>query len=169
MKSIINHVDDGEYILSDDPHLNNAYQSNPYRQHLAILTPGWIELILEGRKTIESRLSKVRCAPFGKVNQGDTVFMKESSGLVKGMFTVAGVKTFENLSQKQIWDIYEKSRDQIFPIEIASKNPPPFKWLDSKHATLIHIENVSEFSTHFAFPKKDRRAWVVLDRPLVKV
>ena len=66
--------------------------------HLAILYPVWIELILDGSKTIESRFSKVRCAPFGKVSTGDTVYLKVSGGPVKGHFTVADVTTFENLT-----------------------------------------------------------------------
>lgn len=64
------------------------------KHHLAILSPGWIELILDGSKTIESRFTKVRCAPFGKVHEGDIVYLKESGGLVKGMFTVAKVETY---------------------------------------------------------------------------
>ena len=63
---------------------------NIMKYHLAILTPGWIDLILDGSKTIESRFTKVRCAPFGKVHEGDSVYLKESGGLVKGMFRVAG-------------------------------------------------------------------------------
>ena len=47
------------------------------KYHLAILTPGWIDLILDGTKTIESRFTKVRCAPFGKVHEGDSVYLKE--------------------------------------------------------------------------------------------
>ena len=68
------------------------------KYHLAILTPGWIDLILDGTKTIESRFTRVRCAPFRKVHEGDSVYLKESGGLVKGMFTVAKVETFENLT-----------------------------------------------------------------------
>ena len=53
---------------------------------LAVLSPRWIELILDGRKTIGSWFTKIRCAPYGKVNKGDIIYMKESGGLVKGMF-----------------------------------------------------------------------------------
>ena len=71
------------------------------KYHLAILTPGWIDLILDGSKTIESRFTKVRCAPFRKVHADDSVYLKESGGLVKGMFRVAQVETFENLTASQ--------------------------------------------------------------------
>ena len=135
------------------------------KYHLAILAKGWSELILDGKKTIESRFSQNRCAPFGKVNKGDIVYMKESAGLVKGMFRVAKVETFENLRQTEITVLYREYRDQIF-ISFGTDNEPPKKWLSSKHATLIHIHSPVKFDTPFSFPKRDSRAWVVLDAPL---
>ena len=138
------------------------------KYHLAILTPGWIDLILDGSKTIESRFTKVRCAPFGKVHAGDVVYLKESGGLVKGMFTVAQVETFENLTIGQICDLfYKEYREQIFSTDVAaSMHDPPDKWLNAKHATLIHVSDPVAFDKPFPFPKRDPRAWVVLDTPL---
>ena len=149
------------------------------KYHLAILTPGWIDLILDGKKTIESRFTKVRCAPFGKVHEGDSVYLKESGGLVKGMFRVAGVETFGDLTQANILQIFVKYREQIFvmkfpEITLFPKSDtgcwttyhPPFEWQVSKHATLIHISDPVRFVTPFPFPKRDPRAWVVLDTPL---
>ena len=133
------------------------------KYHLAILSQGWIELILNGTKTIESRFSKARSAPFGKVNAGDVVFMKESSGLVKGTFRVGKVESFENLTIGGIYDLYEKHRDAVFanvyPFSIL--NFPPDKWTESRHCTLIHIAEKLEFNTPFAIHKRDPRAWVV--------
>ena len=82
------------------------------KHHLAILTPGWIDLILDGKKTIESRFTKVRCAPFRKVHEGDSVYLKESGGLVKGMFRVAEVETFENLNRSGI-QAYMSGADRL--------------------------------------------------------
>ena len=50
------------------------------KQHLAIFTPPFLDLILEGRKTVEGRFSKVRCAPFGVVQEGDVVNIDMSIG-----------------------------------------------------------------------------------------
>lgn len=137
------------------------------KYHLAILTPGWIELILDGSKTIESRFTKVRCAPFGKVNEGDRVYLKESGGLVKGMFTVAKVETFENLTDAQICDLfYKEYREQIFSSLSASMRRPPEKWLTAKHATLIHVCDPIAFDNPYAYRQKGRSAWLVLDAPL---
>lgn len=139
------------------------------KYHLAILSPGWIELILDGSKTIESRFTKVRCAPFRKVHAGDTVYLKESGGLVKGMFTVEKVETFENLTDAQICDLfYKEYREQIFSSLSALMRRPPEKWLTAKHATLIHVSDPVAFDNPLPFPKRDPRAWVVLDAPLHK-
>lgn len=137
------------------------------KYHLAILSPGWTELILEGSKTIESRFTKVRCTPFGKVHEGDIVYLKESGGLVKGMFRAAAVETYENLTDAQICDLfYKEYREQIFSSLSALMRRPPEKWLTAKHATLIHISDPVAFEVPFPFPKRDPRAWVVLDQPL---
>ena len=139
------------------------------KYHLAILSPGWTELILDGSKTIESRFTKVRCAPFGRVDAGDTVYLKESGGLVKGMFRVAAVETYEHLTDAQICDLfYKEYREQIFSSMSALMRRPPEKWLTAKHATLIHISDPVAFEEPFAFLKRDPRAWVVLDQPLTQ-
>lgn len=139
------------------------------KHHLAILSPGWIELILDGSKTIESRFTKVRCAPFGKVHTGDIVYLKESGGLVKGMFTVEKVETYENLTDAQICDLfYKEYREQIFSSRSALMRRPPEKWLTAKHATLIHVRDPVAFDNPLPFPKRDPRAWVVLEAPLHK-
>ena len=137
------------------------------KYHLAILAPGWTELILDGSKTIESRFTKVRCAPFGKVHEGDSVYLKESGGLVKGMFTVAKVETFENLTESQICDLfYKEYREQIFSSLSAAMQRPPEKWLTAKHATLIHVSDPIAFDEPFRYRQKGRSAWIVLDAPL---
>ncbi|RKU10857.1 hypothetical protein C6503_19425 [Candidatus Poribacteria bacterium] len=137
------------------------------KYHIAILAPGWSELILDGSKTIESRFTKVRCAPFGKVHEGDIVYLKESGGLVKGMFTVAKVETFENLTDAQICDLfYKEYREQIFSDVSASMQRPPEKWLTAKHATLVHIADPIAFEKPFPYQQKGRSAWLVLDTPL---
>ena len=132
--------------------------------HLAILSPGWIELILEGKKTIESRFSKVRSAPFGKVHKGDIVYLKESAGLVKGMFRAERVDTIKNLTYELRIAIDACFREQIFGTPFFTEHYD--KWKASKHGTLIHIADPVRFEKPFAYPKKDRRAWVVLDAPL---
>ena len=135
------------------------------QHHLAIFTQPWLDLILDGRKTIDSRLTKVRCAPYRKISIGDVVYMKESVGLVKGQFIAAKIETYENLTPQILNNINSQYLSEIF----ADLDFEEFrkKWHSAKYATLIHITNVHTFKKPFPFPKRDRRAWVLLDEPLI--
>ncbi len=129
------------------------------KQHLAIFNPPFLDLILEGRKTIEGRFSKVRCAPFGVIEEGDVVLMKESGGLVRGSFVVAKVESFDNLSQKMLKDLEIR-----YSVPLCADADPQYweKRRVCRYATMLHIAQPCRFEQPFPFPKKDRRGWVVL-------
>ncbi len=133
------------------------------QHHLGIFTQPLLDLILMGRKTIDSRFSKIRCAPYLKVNTGDLVYLKESGGYVKGQFTASKVETYTDLTPELLHDICRSYHRQIF----VNTHYQDFweKWTVSKYATLIHIENVIAYQNPFSIQKKDARAWVVLDQP----
>jgi len=131
------------------------------RQHLAIFNPPFLDLILEGRKTIEARFSKVRCAPHGAVHEGDMVFMKESGGLVKGSFVVARVEIFEDLNLEKLKELEESYGGPL------CSNADPEYWQRrraSKYATLMYVAEPTRFERPFPFLKKDRRGWLVLEQ-----
>lgn len=133
------------------------------KQHLAIFNPPFLDLILEGRKTIEGRFSKVRCAPFEVIEEGNMVFMKESGGLVRGSFVVAKVESFGNLSQEKLKELEARYSESLY----ADADPQYWQRRRvSKYATLMHIAEPTRFERPFPFPKKDRRGWVVLDEPI---
>lgn len=149
------------------------------QHHLAILSPHWIELILDGRKTIGCWFTKIRCAPYGKVKAGDLIYMKETRGLVKGMFTVFEVETFDTITSVGVLDIYAKYGQQIFGMRHFSEEWDAFyksgllaeelkKWDKSNYATLIHITTPCPFANPISFRKRDRRSWVFLDNPLMQ-
>ena len=52
--------------------------------HVAILKRAYANLVLEGRKVIESRLSLRGGAPFGSAFEGDRIFIKVSGGAIVG-------------------------------------------------------------------------------------
>jgi predicted transcriptional regulator len=129
------------------------------RQHLAIFTPPFLDLILEGRKTIEGRFSKVRCAPFGVVEECDVVLMKESGGQVLGSFIVAKVESFECLTPEKLRELGNRYSEPL----CADADPQYWQRRQaSKYATLMHVVKPTRFERPFPFPKKDRRGWVVL-------
>lgn len=127
-------------------------------KHLAILRQPFLDLILEGKKTIESRFLMRRFAPYGKIQTGDTVLMKESGGLVLGEFTVSKVDTFSNLT-KETFDRIKSTYGK----EICSDADPTFweKREHKKYAILINVLNPVRYKKPYNFPKKDMRAWIV--------
>ena len=131
------------------------------KQHLAIFNPPFLDLILEGRKTIEGRFSKVRCAPFGMIEEGDMVLMKESGGFVRGSFVVAKVESFENLTEEKLKELEARYSESL----CADADPQYWqRRRASKYATLMHVAQPTRFERPFPFPKKDRRGWVVLEQ-----
>ena len=124
------------------------------RQHLAIFVPPFLDLILDSKKTIEGRFSKVKCAPFGVVEPGGTVFMKAVGGHVRGLFVVAKVETFQNLTKEKLHEIERTYSEGL------QSNADPLFWesrADKQYATLLQVSNPKVFTKPFPFHKKDRR------------
>lgn len=128
-------------------------------KHLAILNQPYLNLILNGTKTIESRFSRVRCAPYGVIEKGDIVLLKKNGGPVLGEFTVSKIETFSNLSISEMEGIEKKHGK-----EIATYIDNDFwgRRQGCKYATLMWVSNVIQYDKPYSYPKKDRRGWVVL-------
>lgn len=130
------------------------------KKHLAIFTPPFIDLILKGAKTIESRFSKVRGLPYGRVAEGDIVLMKESGGLVQGEFTVAQVKTFNDLTPAALKEIARR-----YSKELRADADPAFwkKRKNARYATFMYVSKQKRYIAPYPYPKRDRRSWVILE------
>ena len=72
--------------------------------HLAIMNASWnlIPKILSGEKSVESRWYKTKRAPWDKIKSGETIYFKNSGGLVIAKATVANVLQFEDLTKEKI-------------------------------------------------------------------
>ncbi len=123
-------------------------------KHLAIFIPPFVDLIFDGKKTIESRFSKVRCAPYRVIKEGDIVLMKKAGGLVLGEFTVARVETFNGLNE----DCLKKLAEQ-YGKQLCDRVDENFwkKRRDSRYATFLYVSNLIKYDKPFPYPKKDRR------------
>ena len=129
------------------------------RRHLGVFSPPFIDLILDGRKTIESRFTKVRCAPYGIIKTGDVVLMKDVGGPVRGEFQVSRVEVFTNLTESIIKDLARE-----YGAALCSDADPEF-WEHrnaSKYATFMYVSNPIRYHKPQLYPKRDRRGWVVL-------
>lgn len=128
-------------------------------KHLAIFTGSAAEDILSGKKTIETRFSKSKIAPFGVVGAGDIVYIKPAGYDIIGQFRVQKVIYFDGLDFEQLEQIKQEYGEKI-----AAPKEYWHSKKDSKYGSLIFISGSTRFITSpIKFSKKDQRGWVVLD------
>lgn len=124
--------------------------------HLVILKKPYLDAILAGSKTIESRFTKTKRSYFGRVLPGDKLFLKESSGPVCATAKVAAVKNFENLTPQQIIEIKQQYNHYIKGSEEYWRSKA-----DCRFGVLVWLKDVEPIEP-VRIRKKDWRAWVVL-------
>jgi hypothetical protein len=59
--------------------------------HLAVFVEPYLSFVLEGKKTVESRFSLNRHAPYEQVRDGDLLVLKKSGGPICGVCRVSNV------------------------------------------------------------------------------
>lgn len=128
--------------------------------HLAIVDPATLQNILSGAKTIESRLTKVACAPYGRILPGDCLYLKIAGGSVCATATVHAVYFEAALTPERIRTI-------------ANSHAPELCWsagwlehhLDARYCTLIWLADVCPFGP-LSYKQRGRSGWIVLDAPI---
>lgn len=126
------------------------------RCHLAIMNQPYLNYILSGKKSIESRFTKVRCSPFREVNNGDILILKESSGDIVAISSIKKVEYYGNLSKNETFEILIKYQSQL----AIDKDFIEMK-KESKYVSLFYIDKTITIPP-IKLKKSDRRAWVNL-------
>lgn len=127
-------------------------------RHLAIFSGNAAELILQGKKTIESRFSRLRIAPFGVVSTGDLVYIKPSGEEIIGQFRVKKVISYDGLTAEDMLTLQKEFGARTRADEDYWKSR-----MGSRYGTLIFIGDSARFITPpIRLTKKDLRGWVVL-------
>lgn len=128
----------------------------------------FIDKILNGRKTVESRWYKAKKVPWGKIKRGDTVYFKNSGEPVTAKADVSSTLQFEELTPKKVkgildrhWrelgiskekfsDFYKRFKDKNYCVLIFLENPQrvkPFE-IDKKGfgtmASWIRVEDIGQ-------------------------
>jgi len=138
--------------------LNGVLQDNNRAQlHLAIFVEPYLTFILEGKKTVESRFSSVRCAPYDKVSTGDVILLKKAGGPVSGICRV-GSAWFYEVDRASLKAIRRDFAAQICPADSDFWSAREEK----SFATLISLADVKKLP-EFTINKRDRRGWVKID------
>src|SRR5437867_3058449 len=95
-------------FVKGDPYWESHLTEVPFiGVHLAIFVEPYLSFLLEGRKTVESRFSTNRIAPYEKVDRGDLILLKRSGGPILGLCEVGDV-WFYRLDPKTWTDIKHK-------------------------------------------------------------
>ena len=124
--------------------------------HLGIFVEPYLQYILDGRKTIESRFSTRRLAPYQHVGPGDVLLLKQTAGPIVGLCQIAHVWFYQ--LDPHSWQTIRTS----FAQALCAQDPE--FWTDRAHAsfaTLMHIRDVQAIPP-ITYQKRDRRGWVVL-------
>jgi hypothetical protein len=127
--------------------------------HLAVLVDPFLGWLLDGSKTVESRFSRVRCAPYGGLAEGDVIAVKRTGGPVVGAFQAGLVSSFQ-LTPSRVTDLRERFAAQIHALDDEFWD----QRADCAYATLVQVTSVRAVPA-LPFPKKDRRGWVRLTQP----
>ena len=128
--------------------------------HLAILKKHWLEKILAGEKTIESRWYKQKRTPYQKISKGDHVYLKETGKPVTAQATVQEALFFDTLTEEKIREILTKYGKKI---GIGLDSVP--RLLDRKYCILIMLKDIQQIQP-FAINKQGygvQAAWITVD------
>ncbi len=129
---------------------------NDFMEHIAILRQPFFDMVLTGEKTIESRWSLNRIAPYKRVEVGDLIYLKDTGKCVTAKAVVKRVK-FYQLTPSLADEIKRKYGDKIGIDRFKN-------WRDYRYkhfCTLIWLGNVQTIP-----PKKVKRSngagWIVV-------
>jgi ASC-1-like (ASCH) protein len=124
--------------------------------HLVILRRGYLEAVLKGQKTIESRFTVNRRAYWNKILYGDRLFIKQSSGPVCATAKVTKVRYYENLTPEKIERLKSQYNQQIQGTDEYWRSKR-----DCRYGVLVWVGKVKPIEPVW-IDKRDWRAWVVL-------
>ncbi len=130
------------------------------RAHVAIVQPLYLEMILQGLKQAEARLSKTRRLPYKGLDAGDVIYFKATGGAIGARAVASRVHRFELAGPGDVQTV--RSR-----FEGVLGGPSPY-WdckADARYATIIElggVEAVSEPPAWFR-PMPSRSAWHVFE------
>jgi hypothetical protein len=143
-----------DYLL--DHRFSLSREDAPVAVHLAVFNQPYLDFVLEGRKTVESRFSAVRCPPYQRVKTGDVLLLKPAGGPIVGLCLVQHV-WFYTLDRTSWRDVR-----RTFARELCAQDPE--FWRAREHAQFATLMRVTKPTMIQAVEceKRDRRGWVVL-------
>lgn len=125
--------------------------------HVAVFSQPFLEYVLRGTKTVDSRFSANRIAPYDHVSTGDIILIKQTGGPIVGICGV-GKAWFYDLEPDTL-----KTIKQQFGKLICADDEFWRSRRKRSYGTLILLKDVRPI-TPILIDKKDRRGWVTVKK-----
>ncbi len=125
--------------------------------HVAVMREPYLTLLLEGRKTIESRFSVNRVCPFDAVEAGDVLALKEQSGPLVGLALVEHAAFYE-LDPATLAEIRRE-----FTSRICADGAFWQARTNARYGSLLRVAAPLRIEP-LRLAKRDRRGWVRVTR-----
>ncbi len=126
--------------------------------HVAILLPCYIDLILRGQKTIESRLTRRAIAPYQIVRPGDLIHFKASGGGYRAAARAGRVHFFQTRVPEDVTELESR-----FNAAVCADDAYWRMKRDSRFATFIELRDVYPVNAGPTIAPSRGPAWFVLD------
>lgn len=126
--------------------------------HVAVLLPAYLDLILNGEKTVECRLTRQAFAPFNAIEPGERIYFKQSAGPYRATAIAEHVLSEGNLTPKRI-----RQMERDYNALIRGEQMFWKQRADCRYITLIWLTDVQPIDTGPAIRNLQGRAWEVLE------
>jgi hypothetical protein len=130
--------------------------------HLVILRPPYLDMILRGEKTVESRLSRRRHPAATRCRAGDVLYLKRTGGDIEGRATVLRIDAYEQLTADGL-----RALAEVWAGRVAATEPDDWYQRmkrDATHALFFTLADVERIHIpHAALPRSLpwASAWIV--------
>lgn len=142
--------------------LESVCQDIPFslksKAHIVVFDKNSLNKVLNGKKRLESRFSKERCVPYGSIDNGDTIYLKESGGPIVAKATADKIKFYPNLNSEKI-----KILKYTYSTQLCVNDEFWNKEKDSLYATMFNLKDIKGI-TPITTPKSDQQPWVVINQ-----
>ena len=128
--------------------------------HVAILKRPYIRLILEGKKIVESRLTRTAQPPYRAIESGERIFIKASSGPFMATAIAGKIEQHEGLEPSDILRLRLRHN-----LAVCGDDSYWELKQSSRYAVFVSLTQVQPIEVGPVYPKS-MRAWHVLDESL---
>ncbi len=107
-----------------------------------------LALLLSGTKTMIIRSATGRKLPYGRVQNGDTLYFinNNAEGAVKGSGTVRSVFFSEQLTPEASEKLVQSHQDRLRLSDKQFKRWASKRWASKRYVTLVEVSNVKEIA-----------------------